>query len=181
VATEKFKAMVHYIVASCDDPQRLGATRLNKICWYGDTIMYRLTGESITGEVYVKRKHGPVPKSILHALRELEKEGRISVTDQQLFQSHKIRLFIARQPANTASFRAGETDILNYVMRHICADHSAASISELSHDAIWEAANEGEEIPMFATLVAKPADWTKEVSDWAMGVISRAADARNAA
>jgi hypothetical protein len=38
MATEKFKAMVHYIVAACDDPQRLGAVRLNKICWFTDTI-----------------------------------------------------------------------------------------------------------------------------------------------
>jgi hypothetical protein len=59
MATEKFKALVHYIVASCDDPQRLGATKLNKVLWFADAFSYRATKNSITDETYVKRQRGP--------------------------------------------------------------------------------------------------------------------------
>jgi predicted small metal-binding protein len=180
MASDKFKKMVHYIVTACD-PERLGATRLNKICWYADTICYRISGASITGEAYVKRKHGPVPKSILYALRELQTERKIEITEQILFGSRKMRIFKPVDGVEVPSFAKEEVEILDYVIDHICDEHSAASISELSHDAIWEAANDGEEIPMYATLVAEPAAWTKETSAWAFGVIKKVANARNAA
>jgi len=173
MATDKFKAMVHYIVVAADDPKRLGAVRLNKICWFTDTIVYRITGQSMTGETYVKRKHGPVPKSILTTLRELEHERKIEIYEQQLLPSRKMRMFVALESAPSSMFDDQEREILDFVIKRICQDHSAASISEMSHDAIWDAANEGEEIPMYATLVTSPAELTPEVAKWAHDVIQR--------
>jgi len=181
MASRKFKAMVHYVVASCDDPQRLGATRLNKICWYADTLAYRFNGETITGETYVKRKHGPVPKSILPAIRELESEKKIYVREHHFLPSRKIRLFVLLQEPDVSVFGADEREIINFVVDHVCDKHTAASISELSHNVIWEAANEGEEIPMSATLVAEPAALTLAVSDWANHVVRKASGQQNAA
>lgn len=54
--TEKLQALAHHIIAECAHaPERLGAIRLNKAIWFSDVIMYQTTGESITGETYVKR------------------------------------------------------------------------------------------------------------------------------
>jgi len=181
MASEKFKALVHYIVASCNDPQRLGATRLNKICWYADTLTYRYGGTSISGETYIKRRHGPVPRSILHAIRELENEKRIGVRDHQILPGRKIRLFSALKDADASIFAPEERDIIDFVVQHICKEHTATSISELSHNAIWEAANDGEEIPMSATLVAAPAQMTSKVIAWADGVVKKKAGRLNAA
>ena len=68
----KFKSAVHYI---CDkassDPSVLGAIKLNKVLWYSDVINYLITGKPITGETYIKRQHGPVPKDIIRAIDEL--------------------------------------------------------------------------------------------------------------
>ena len=170
--TEKFKALVHYIVASCEDPQRLGAVRLNKICWFSDSIAYRLTGVPITGETYVKRRRGPVPKTILRALRELEAEGRIHSFDK-LMGPYKMKLYVPLTTPNPAVFSPVEREIVDSVIHNICVNHTANSISDLSHDQIWDAANEGEEIPMFATLAAQPGELTPQVMKWADGVVER--------
>jgi len=179
--TEKFKAMVHYIVASCKEPQRLGATRLNKICWYSDTFSYRLRGVPITGETYVKRQHGPVPKSILHTVRQLEDEGKIHVRDHHILPSHKMRMFVALEDADTSSFKPEELQIIDFVAEQVCDNHSAVSISELSHDVIWDAANDGEEIPLAATLVASPAVPREEIIAWTKRVIDKAEAAKRTA
>jgi hypothetical protein len=181
MAADKFKAMVHYIVDSCEEPMRLGATRLNKICWYSDTYAYRLKGRSITGETYVKRKRGPVPKTILRIIRELEREGKIHVREHEFLPSKKIRLFVSLEDADRSVFEADEAEIIDLVRKHICEEHTAASISEASHDCIWEAANDGEEIPMAATLVAQRAELTDTVSTWAKDVIRKAAGVPKAA
>lgn len=181
MASAKFKAMVHYIVAACEDPQRLGAVRLNKICWFTDTITYRLTGSSMTGETYVKRKHGPVPKSIMATIRELENEQKIHVRDHQILPSRTMRMFVALADAPEGAFDPKEKSILDFVISRVCDHHTANSISELSHDAIWDAANDGEEIPMYATLVSEPAELTAAVTHWARGVVKKVSDERNAA
>jgi hypothetical protein len=180
MSTGKFKAMVHYIVAACD-PQRLGAVRLNKICWFTDTFTYRITGQSLSGETYVKRKHGPVPKSILATIRELEDEQKIHVRDHQILPTRKMRMFVALTDSPADAFSEPEREVLDYIISHVCNHHSANSISELSHDAIWDAANDGEEIPMWATLVSDPAELTPDVLKWARGVVKKVSVERNAA
>lgn len=180
MATEKFKNLVHFVVASCEDPQRLGATRLNKILWFADAAAYRLNGVSISGETYVKRKRGPVPKSILHAIRELEAEERIHVRDKT-FPGYKMRLFVALKDADTAAFSEQEMEIVRGIAQEICDVHSANSISDLSHDQIWLAANDGEEIPLHAVLAANSGELTEEVMAWGDAVVEAAKGAQHQA
>ena len=77
--SEKYKAAVHYIIASCDDPIKLGSIKLNKILFYSDSDMFFNTGKSITNDEYIKRQFGPVPKNILEILKELEDEKKIAI------------------------------------------------------------------------------------------------------
>jgi Protein of unknown function (DUF4065) len=179
MATEKFKALVHYIVASCDDPQRLGATKLNKVLWFADAICYRSTRASITGETYVKRKRGPVPKAILQTLRELRAEGKIHI-EEPAFQ-YEIRRFVSLQKPDASMFSPVEIGIITAVLAEVCDRHTASSISDLSHDQIWDAANEGEELPLFATLASQPGEITEEAMGWADNVVATAIEKRQQA
>lgn len=178
--SKRFKPLVHYIIASCEDPQRLGAVRLNKSCWFSDTLAYSLTGSPLTEESYVKRKHGPVPRSILGTIKELESEGKIHVREHEILPSRTMRLFVALEDADTSAFTADELKLVDFVLKQVC-DHTAAGISELSHDSIWEAANDGEVIPFEATLVAQPAALKEAVSTWADEVVQRAEGNRRVA
>lgn len=170
---KRLKALVHYMCDRCGDPTKLGATKLNKALWYADTFAYRLLGRTISGEQgYIKRQFGPVPRRILEALRALEAEGAIRVRESDYFGKPK-REFISLEPADDSLFSDDELDIVNQVIRVVCDEHTATSISDLSHDIIWAAAGMGEEIPIFAVLAAKAAPATKADMAWANDIIKR--------
>ena len=88
--TDKFAALVHHIVHSCD-PKQLGAIRLNKALWYIDVLAYQLRGESVTGETYRRRQFGPVPGSIMLVLDNLKSNGKIAI--QQAEYAYETTMF----------------------------------------------------------------------------------------
>lgn len=150
---EKFKNLVHYIAANCEDAQRLGAVKLNKILWYADTIAYQIRGDSITGASYVKRQFGPVPAHILAALRELGDEERVLTVEVRTMGKVR-REFISISNSTVEGFTAEEIATVDHTIGWICDNHTAQSISNLSHDQIWEMAAIGEEIPINTVLVS---------------------------
>jgi hypothetical protein len=172
MASPKLKEAVHIVVQSCANPARLGATRLNKILWFADCASYRQHGQSITGETYVKRQYGPVPRSILEAISELRQEGLISVREEPSFNGGFMRQFFSLSPVNMKQISEADRAVLEAFASVICDDFTAAEISDASHDQIWEAAELGEEIPMRATLAAKPGEITDEVRNWADSVLA---------
>lgn len=170
MATEKFKALVHFIVHECrDHPGRLGATRLNKALWYTDVIFYKMNGSSLTGESYVKRARGPVPAHILATIRELKDEGRILVQEPE-FQ-YDVRKFISLSTPNAEPLSDDERNLAKSILDTVCG-YTANGISDLTHDVIWDAATEGEEIPLYATLASEMGEVTDEVRKWAGSVAS---------
>lgn len=170
--TDLLKELIHYICWKVQDPSKLGATKLNKTLWFSDTIAYRATGRSITNTVYVKRQFGPVPKRVLPVLSELQNEGKIVVRERPYF-SYILREFIAIQPASVNIFSAQELEIIDTVLTQICDAHSASSISEITHDDIWKAAEDGEEIPLFAVMGSLSGVITDEDKAWANAVVSK--------
>ncbi len=166
---QKYKDMVHYIISRCKNPADLGAIKLNKILWYADTLSYRATGAPISGEAYVKRQHGPVPKGIVKTLKELKSEKKITVAEPS--SQFQPREFVSIKKPDLSKINESEQEIINVVIDKIINNHTATSISDLSHDAIWEAAEIGEEIPIFTVFAAKAAPVTTEDMSWANKII----------
>lgn len=166
---DKFKALVHFIIANCENAAQLGATRLNKILWFSDMEAYHVTGVSITGSRYVRRDRGPVPARILNALDELKAEDKIEITEPT--QRYAPRLFESKQAPDESIFSDYELELVRALSSHIQNKFTATGISEASHDEIWGAATEGEEIPLNATLVKSRGDYRAEVIQWADSVI----------
>src|SRR5262249_6094520 len=169
--TDLLKELTHYICWQVGDPSKLGVTKLNKALWFSDTIAYRVTGRSITNTPYVKRQFGPVPRRILPVLDELRAEGKIVIRERQRF-GYAQREFIALQPATAAAFSEQECEIIDEVIAWVCNRDTAGSISELSHDTIWEAAEEGEEIPLYAVLGVAEGEVTDDDREWASKIIA---------
>jgi hypothetical protein len=154
----KFKNLVHYICAQrSSDPSSLGAVKLNKILWLSDFRAYYRLGDSITGARYVKRQFGPVPHQIMPVLKELQSEGAIEIRDVLHFGKPK-KEYVARYEE--------EKEIIDKTIKLICEDHTAASISEVSHDHVWKAAEDGEEIPYY-TVFSVPGKITADELEWA--------------
>lgn len=167
---DKFKALVHLVIQGCDDPRKLGATRLNKILWFADREAYLATGNSISGTTYVRRPRGPVPKHILKSLRELEQENKISI--QEPSGQYMPREFTSLEAPNSEMFSDVEKSIVDNISQVICDQYTADEISERSHDISWEAAADGEEIPLSSTLASCPGDYRPTVTNWADEVVA---------
>jgi len=150
---ERFKALVHYVCWKCDDPAKLGAVKLNKILWYSDTMNFVQRGSPITGARYVKQRLGPIPKAIVPLLKEMEEQGIIRVREVELYGKIK-REFISLTEADSTFLSDEERSLVDQVIDVICNHHTAASISDQTHDAIWRIAATDEEMPMHSVLAS---------------------------
>lgn len=172
---EKLKEALHFVIENCVDASRLGAIRLNKILWFADCHAFRENGISITGDGYVKRKFGPVPKHVLAALRELEGEGKIAVREVPYSTRKTYREFISLASPDTGELSETDREWLKVYSQIICENYTASAISEISHDQVWEAADDGEEIPLYTIFASQAGAITDEVRDWANGVVGKLA------
>lgn len=151
---DKFKALVQYVCwLSREDPSKLGAVKLNKVLWFSEVISFAKIGEPITGARFVKQKFGPVPKSIMPVLDMLQREGLLRIMEVEYY-GHKKRQFVCQGDPNTDIFSKEELEIVDEVAASILNSHTAASISDLTHDAIWKLAGIGEDIPLHAVLAS---------------------------
>ena len=166
MAHEKLKEALHYVISLCDDPSKLGAIRLNKIMWFADKYAFRLNGATITADTYVKRRLGPVPKNVLAAVGELSAEGKVVSRETTVPGNNVMRHFFTLLPPENSVLSDQDRDILHSFSELICNGFTANEISDLTHDQVWEAAELGEEIPMFATF-AQAGPITSEVRLWA--------------
>lgn len=163
---EKFKALVHYICEKAEDPSVLGAVKLNKVLWYADTIGYLRSGMPITGETYVKRQHGPVPKHIFTAIDELVAEKKVLRGKVDYFGFMKNE-FISIQEPDRTKFSVDEIEIVNDAFVHVCHNHTAKSISEETHGVIWQMAKMGETIPYQSVFASSVGEVDETDISWA--------------
>lgn len=151
---QRFKALVHYIIWRTSHRDGFGATKLNKVLWFSDARAYLLHRKPITGATYIREKYGPVPQQIMPVRTELERDGIISVREEPYF-GKKITRFSTREKPNTAIFSPEELQIVDWWIKHVAEDHTAESVSELSHDYMWEIAELGEQLPLYAVFATR--------------------------
>ncbi len=161
----KLNAAVHYVVSRCQ-PEDLGATKLNKILWFADVAYYERYGKTITGDQYVKRQFGPVPKHVPLAIRELQEDGLIISRETDYFGRPKKEFWSLRE-ANISDFDANSIALIDKVIDWICYSHTATSISDQTHNLLWESAAMGEVIPLGAALAFRSAEITEKDIAWA--------------
>jgi len=170
-AREKFKQLVHYVIAQAGSKPGFGATKLNKVLWFADARQYMLTGKSITGAEYIREKFGPVPKAIMPVRSELEREGAIKVyPPKSAYEGWRFRAL--RRPS-ADWFSREELQNVNWWIRYVCDEHTANSISEESHDYAWEIAKTGERLPYYAFMANRGRPPAGEELDWAREAAKR--------
>lgn len=164
----KFRELVHYVIWKCPDANKLGSTKLNKILWFSEARAYMLHGAPISGARFIRREHGPVAQQVMKARGELEAAGAIRVTRDKAFAGRfqKDR-FEALTLPRLSVFSEKERSIIDYFVSHICEDHTAESVSELSHDHGWEIAEMGERLPYAALLAERIREPNEAEMEWA--------------
>jgi len=162
----KLKSLVHYVCDKSSDPSVLGSIKLNKVLWYSDSIHYMIAGHSITGETYVKRQHGPVPRHILRAVDDLVAEGKIARGRVDHFGFTKNE-YIAIKESDVSPFTAEQIKLVDAAFEHVCMNHTARSISEETHGVIWQIAAMGEEIPLATVFASDVGEVDEDDFAWA--------------
>ena len=174
---EKFKDVVHYVCSKCS-AANLGAVKLHKVLYFSDMIRYAWAGEPITGVTYRKRPFGPTADSLLPAIRELQATQRVSVEDQDYF-GYRKRVFISHADPDTSRLNADEIVLLDEVIDFVCRGNTARSISDFSHNHVWERTDSGEPIPYYTAFDLYPAEISEEVMAWAAGEAEQVEAARS--
>lgn len=167
----KFKALVHYVLSQrADALDTLGAVKLNKILWLADLTAFYERGEPITHSRYNKRQYGPVPAGITLTLRELEREGVLTIRESDHFGKLK-KEYVVHRKIDGDFLDPASRQIVDRIINHVCDRHTATSISEETHNHIWKIAEDGEELPLY-TVFATPGKITDIERMWASSVLS---------
>lgn len=170
----KFKDVVLYTCHKCDR-SILGATKLNKVLYFTDMIRFASSGCAVTGATYRKRKHGPTTDQLLPALRELVSEGKLQINDVNFFGFTKKEYVALGQP-NIERLGKEEIILLDEVIDFVCAENTAKTISEYSHQAPWEMVEFGQEIPYHSAFLLFHSEVSLEALDWAEAEAKAIAD-----
>jgi Protein of unknown function (DUF4065) len=143
---------MHFVISSTQ-PEELGKTKLAKVLFFSDLEAFRRRGRPMTEARYVKKPHGPMPVALYDGIRSLECAGKIAQRSHALagYTQHQ---FWAKEEPDLSELTGEDVAILSDYTRFICENHTATSISDLTHNAAWKLATDGEEIPFAAFIAA---------------------------
>lgn len=151
---ERLREAVHFVCKKMAlHTDKLGAVKLQKIIWYFDVKGYRSYQRTITGAGFIKGEHGPFTRDIAAVIKELVAADRL-FTDTEDFHGNQKARFIGKGATDLSLFSEREQRWLDEITTDICENHTASSISERSHGAIWRMAEFGETIPFEATAIS---------------------------
>lgn len=164
---DKYINAVHFIIDKCKDPYKLGSIKLNKILLFTDGILLMKTNKTLTGDAYIKKQRGPVPKNITAVLNKLENENLISIRKGD----DNTRLFFSLKDPDISNLTSVEIDALLTITMDIYNNFKAKEISYITHkNKLWELLDLDEEIDLYSYFIAKPSEITKEDVDWALNI-----------
>ena len=160
---ERLKHLIHYVIWKAGARPDFGATKLYKAAWFSDARSFVLLGQSITGAQYIREKHGPIPRYGMQVRAELASVGYVSQFQDDKGHWH----FKAILPASGDWFSDKERENIDYWVKHIAEDHTAATISDQSHDLGWEIAKMGEVLPFHSVLASRIREPNDDEMAWA--------------
>jgi hypothetical protein len=172
---EKLKALVHYICRTCASPDKLGKTKLHKIIWLAEGYCYTSQGQPIVGEDFIRESYGPFAVHVNSVVDELVKTGNLFVRDVPYRGMTKTE-YTAKGEPRREIFTERQLRVIDETIRNVCGDHTASSISEKTHDRVWEVAAEKEALPIGVFLIRGLAPITEDDMRWAQAEVASLAN-----
>jgi hypothetical protein len=149
----KFKELLLYVTEQSEGDSSFGATKANKLLFFADFQAYLYLGHSITGRLYERMNHGPVPVDIYSTRTEMQQEEELLIFDRDYYGNRQTR-FVARRQPDLSLFSAEEISLVDRLIRQNWG-RSAKEISDESHRfAGWALARDREVIPYEVALVS---------------------------
>ena len=150
----KLAELMLYISDRHETDELFGSVRLAKTLFYADFLYYAKTGQSITGERYIRKQNGPMPAALLGTRDQLQRDGSL-VVKERFVMGHTQKRPIAVRTPDLSAFTADEISMVEYVLSKL-EGQSATEVSDLSHRfEAWQLAEDGEEIPYQTALISE--------------------------
>jgi uncharacterized phage-associated protein len=160
---EKLKEAVWFIASYCP-AEELGNVKLHKILYFSDMLFFLHEGRPITGVEYLKQKFGPVARHLTAAVSALVDEHKLEVVEKEYYGYYK-KSYIPTSKYKRTNLSEDEIELIKDIADFV-RGKSAQEVSEISHNAAWEAAEVGETIPYFTALRLVPAELTEADRQW---------------
>lgn len=108
-------------------------TKLMKLLWYADFLMYKNKKRSISGISYVHFPYGPVPKKHDLMLGTMEGINAIEIMEEEAYNGYIKITIKAQEEFKDSFFKEEEIEILNYVNDYF-KDFGSKEIADFSHE-----------------------------------------------
>ena len=171
--TVHYRRLTEAVYFICDkaseNPERLDQIKLNKVLWYADASAYLKSGESITGEDYIKKPFGPVARHNRIAVDQLERAGVLRRGRAASGSGHWNTHFDMTGDFEIALLSDDDRETITRAYRSI-VDGSITSmgISERTHGEIWQLAEKDEILPLYTVFAEKLGEVTQDQMERAL-------------
>lgn len=131
---EKFKNLLLYVAEKCSGNPKFGETVFYKLLYFIDFDFYETTENMLTGETYLKRKFGPVPKHFQDIVEKMIKDEeikRITVA----YHNKKQKRYIPLVGPDVSRFSSQEMLFIDNIIDKL-KNYGAVQIEDYSHEDV---------------------------------------------
>ncbi len=126
--------------------------KLAKLLLFADVRAYLKSGESITGQDYIKLEHGPVPRRMDLVLTSMQRNGDLAARPGTYHERPQCKYFALRE-VDPDKFSSDELMTAFQIIEDFWGK-TARQMSDLAHESLgWQLAEEKETIPLSVFLV----------------------------
>lgn len=145
VDQKKFKELIVKLI-ELENGKMIGLTRLAKLVLFTDIEAFKSLGESITSDVYVREKQGPVPSHLYEILEQLEREGIVREQIEQI-NGLDTKCYVVVKPLPESYLSENEISVIERTYREL-GKLTGKELSAKAHELpAWRYSEPGE--PLF--------------------------------
>lgn len=153
---DKALEIIVHIASNLDSPS---SHSVSKILYLSDKLHLQKYGRLICGDSYIAMEYGPVPSAIYDMMKVVTQNRSIDVDwdvlIKEAFRSKFGRTLVPLRGANTNLIAKSEIDAVNEVLK-IYGGKTFGELTDITHDAAWEATSENQPIGIEAIISTLP-------------------------
>ena len=151
---EKLKQLILYVSRKCANQLGFGSTKLNKILYFSDFLVYANTGEPLTGVDYQRLQYGPAPRRMKPVLDELQESSQMAMQETLIAGRYTRKKPVNLVAPDLSLFSAEEIAVVDEVIENL-EELTASDTSQVSHDwGGWQYARDGDIIPYESVFIS---------------------------
>jgi uncharacterized phage-associated protein len=128
----------YQVIAFLGSEMELYKTKLNKLLFYADFLMYKNFGCSITGNTYRAVSYGPVPTEYGMLYVKLQQDNLIETNFESFENGRHGEKYKAIEPLNLKFFTENELEVLKIIVDKF-KETTPTEIVDLSHkESAWK-------------------------------------------